>query len=282
MSIEKLGRHLGAVEDPRCSGKVGRRLVEALVAAACAVAACAVAACAGGWDGIALHGRGKLLWLRTFLEPANGIPWHDTFRRVFMLTGPGAFEAGFAKRVGSLVAGFKREVAATDGKAVRRLFDHGRERSALHVAGALVGFAGVPARDRFAKAGEQGLAPGRRCVDGPSNSPKPLGLRLRSRPSPSCWTRLRRTLRVSTGSPRRCWRAGGCLLALQGAPPGARGCGGALRPALLPPRRIPPGRLRRVRWRARPPGPAPGVRQRRCGEPRRPERLAGPARRARG
>jgi len=40
-------------------------------------------------DDIALHGRGKLAWLRTFLGLPNGIPSHDTFRWVFMLIGPG-------------------------------------------------------------------------------------------------------------------------------------------------------------------------------------------------
>jgi hypothetical protein len=45
-----------------------------------------------------------------FLELPNGIPSHDTFRRVFMLIDPDAFEAGFTAWVGSLVAGFEREV----------------------------------------------------------------------------------------------------------------------------------------------------------------------------
>jgi len=150
MSIEKLGRYFVAVEDPRCSGKVEHRLVEVLV-----VAVCAVIACAESWDDIALYGRSKLAWLRTFLELANGIPSHDTFRRVFMLIDPDAFEAGFAAWVGSLADRFEREVAAIDGKTVRRSFDHGREQSPLHVVSAW--------------ASEQGLVLGQRCVDGKSN-----------------------------------------------------------------------------------------------------------------
>ena len=63
MSIEKLGLYFVAVEDPRCSGKVEHRLVEVLV-----IAVCAVIACADSWDDIALYGRSKLVWLRTFLE----------------------------------------------------------------------------------------------------------------------------------------------------------------------------------------------------------------------
>jgi len=150
MSIEKLGQYLVAVEDPRCSGKVEHRLVEVLV-----IAVCAVIACTESWDDIALYGRSKLAWLRTFLDLPNGIPSHDTFRRVFMLIDPDAFEAGFTAWVGSLADRFEREVVAIDGKTVRRSFDHGREQSALHVVSAW--------------ASEQGLVLGQRCVDGKSN-----------------------------------------------------------------------------------------------------------------
>ena len=78
------------------------------------IAVCAVIACAESWDDIALYGRSKLDWLRTFLElpNGNGIPSHDTFRRVFMLIDPEAFEAGFTAWTGSLMAGFEREVNA--------------------------------------------------------------------------------------------------------------------------------------------------------------------------
>jgi hypothetical protein len=84
-----------------------------------------------------------------------GIPSHDTFRRVFMLIDPDAFETGFATWVGALTAGFEREVVAIDGKTIRRSFDHGREQSPLHVVSAW--------------ASEQGLVLGQRCVDGKSN-----------------------------------------------------------------------------------------------------------------
>ena len=145
-----MGQFFNAIEDPRCSGKIEHRLVEVLV-----IAVCAVIACAESWNDIALYGRSKLAWLRTFLELANGIPSHDTFRRVFMLIDPDAFEAGFAAWVGSLTASFEREVVAIDGKTIRRSFDHGREQSALHVVSAW--------------ASEQGLVLGQRCVDGKSN-----------------------------------------------------------------------------------------------------------------
>jgi predicted transposase YbfD/YdcC len=150
MSIEKLGQYFGAIEDPRCGGKIEHRLVDILV-----IAVGAVTACVESWDDIALYGRSKLAWLSTFLDLPNGIPSHDTFRRVFMLIDPDAFEAGFVAWVGALAAGFQREVVAIDGKTIRRSFDHGREQSALHVVSAW--------------ASEQGLVLGQRCVEDKSN-----------------------------------------------------------------------------------------------------------------
>src|SRR3954454_19760998 len=126
MPVENLVQHFGAVADPRCGGKIEHRLTDILV-----IAVCAVIACAESWDDIALYGRSKLDWLRTFLELPNGIPLHDTFRRVFMLIDPEAFEAGFTAWTGSLMAGFEREGVAIDGKTIRRSFDRGREQSPL-------------------------------------------------------------------------------------------------------------------------------------------------------
>ena len=150
MSIETLEQYFVAVQNPRSSGKVEHRLVEVLV-----IAVRAVIAYAKTWDDITLYSRSKLAWLRTFLELANGISSYDTFRRVFMLIDLDAFEAGFTKWIGSLTAGFEREVVAIDGKTVRRSLDRGREQSPLHMVSAWPS--------------EQGLVMGQQCVDGKSN-----------------------------------------------------------------------------------------------------------------
>lgn len=80
MSIETLIEHFSGIGDPRCAGKIEHHLIDILI-----IAVCAVIACAESWDEIALYGRNKLAWLKTFLTLPNGIPSHDTFRRVFML-----------------------------------------------------------------------------------------------------------------------------------------------------------------------------------------------------
>ena len=69
MSVEKLVEYFSALEDPRCSGKVDHRLIDILV-----IAVCAVIACAESWDDIALYGRNKLGWLRSFLSLARACP----------------------------------------------------------------------------------------------------------------------------------------------------------------------------------------------------------------
>ena len=85
---------------------------------------------------IALYGRNKLGWLRSFLTLANGIPSHDTFRRVFMLIDPDAFEACFSTWAQSFAEAFDREVVAIDGKTLRRSFDRGRAQGPLHLVSA--------------------------------------------------------------------------------------------------------------------------------------------------
>jgi predicted transposase YbfD/YdcC len=150
MSVEKLVEHFSALEDPRCAGKVDHRLIDILV-----IAVCAVIACTESWDDIALYGRNKVGWLRSFLTLANGIPSHDTFRRVFMLIDPDAFEACFAAWAQSFAEVIDREVVAIDGKSVRRSFDRGRTQGPLHLVSAW--------------ASEQGLVLGQREVDGKSN-----------------------------------------------------------------------------------------------------------------
>ena len=148
--IDKLIEHFSELEDPRCPGKVEHRLIDILV-----IAVCAVIACAESWEDMALYGRSKLAWLRQFLALPNGIPSHDTFRRVFRLIDPDAFEACFTAWVSAIATPGKQEVVAIDGKTLRRSFDRGRDLAALHVVSAW--------------ASDQRLVLGQRQVDGKSN-----------------------------------------------------------------------------------------------------------------
>jgi predicted transposase YbfD/YdcC len=148
--IEGLAACFAGLADPRETRRCDHQLIDIL-----AIAVCAVIACAESWEDIELYGRSKRAWLETFLELPNGIPSHDTFRRVFMLLDPDAFEACFAKWAQSLAVGVEREVIAVDGKTVRRSGSRRHEHGPLHLVSAW--------------ASGRGLALGQREVDGKSN-----------------------------------------------------------------------------------------------------------------
>lgn len=117
--------------DPRCAGRTRHRLRDVLV-----LAVCAVVAGAETWVDIAHYGQLKQAWLATFLDLPNGIPSHDTFRRVFSLLDPQLLEQCFRQWMATTAPPRPREVVAIDGKTVRRSFDRGRAQGPLHVVSA--------------------------------------------------------------------------------------------------------------------------------------------------
>lgn len=106
-------------------------LLDSVVSASCAVI------CGGaGWEDIAKYGRAKSDWLKTFLELPNGIAAHDTFRRVFCLLEPTAFQECFRRWIDALSDGLGLKRIAIDGKTVRRSFDRATGKAALHLVSA--------------------------------------------------------------------------------------------------------------------------------------------------
>src|SRR3954470_2936609 len=148
--MEGLAACFAGLADPRETRRCDHRLIDILV-----IAVCAVIACAESWEDIELYGRSKLAWLKTFLALPNGIPSHDTFRRVFMRLNADAFEACFARWAQSLMGEVEREVVAIDGKTVRRSGSRRHDHGPLHLVSAW--------------ASDQGLVLGQREVDGKSN-----------------------------------------------------------------------------------------------------------------
>jgi len=156
--LDALIKELAAIEDPRCEWKVEHRLLDILV-----IAVCAVLGEAESFEDIALYGRCKEAWLRGFLTLPNGIPSHDTFRRVLMLVDPDAFERSF---LGWVRAVFRPEEdgprqVAIDGKTVRRSFDRGKGRSPLHLVSAYATEGGIVLAQRATetKGGELAVLP---------------------------------------------------------------------------------------------------------------------------
>ena len=75
-------------------------------------------------------------------------PSYNTLQRVLTPIDPDAFAARLAAWAGALAASFEREVAATDGRTVRQLFDHDLGQSSLYVVSAWAELASVPVTQR--------------------------------------------------------------------------------------------------------------------------------------
>ena len=123
-----LAHHFADLTDPRIDRSRLHELLDII-----AIAICAVVAGADSWDDIEDFGNAKITWLGTFLELPNGIPSHDTFRRLFERLDPDEFRRGFLGWIEALHEATERQVIAIDGKCLRRSFDRAKGKSALHL-----------------------------------------------------------------------------------------------------------------------------------------------------
>lgn len=109
-----LFEHLSKIQDPRIE-RTKRHLLTDIPVIAVLATICA----AESYPDIEEFGIDKEEWLRTFLELPNGIPSHDTFRRVFILLRMSQFQEVFfswIKQIAELSAG---EIIAIDGKQLK-------------------------------------------------------------------------------------------------------------------------------------------------------------------
>src|SRR5947209_13794695 len=123
-----LAHHFTDLTDPRIDRSRLHELLDII-----AIAICAVVAGAESWDDIEDFGNAKIAWLKTFLGLPNGIPSHDTFRRLFERLDPDEFQKGFLRWIEALHEATEHQVIAIDGKTLRRSFDRAKGKSALHM-----------------------------------------------------------------------------------------------------------------------------------------------------
>ena len=76
-------------------------------------------------------GRAKEDWFKTFLALRNGIPFHDTFNRLFAALNPKAFLDCFQRWTQSLRKAIPQEFVALDGKTLRRALN--QDQSVPHI-----------------------------------------------------------------------------------------------------------------------------------------------------
>lgn len=107
---ETIEKYFGDIPEPRLVRTRLHGLMDILI-----IAICGVICEADSWEDIEGFGHAKEDWLRTILELSNGIPSHDTFRRVFGLIDAEAFQrsfVGWVKAVTQLIGGL---AIAVDG-----------------------------------------------------------------------------------------------------------------------------------------------------------------------
>jgi predicted transposase YbfD/YdcC len=131
-----LRHHFAGLIDPRGERSRRHELLDIV-----GIALCAVIAGAESWPAVAAYGRAKHDWLARHFRLPNGIPSHDTFRRVFCLLDPLAFQGSFADWIAALAecgVGSRRTIPI-DGKTVRRSGRRGLGLAPLHLVSAWAG-----------------------------------------------------------------------------------------------------------------------------------------------
>jgi predicted transposase YbfD/YdcC len=121
------------MDDPRVVGRCTYPLVEVVL-----IAICGVLCGAETWTEVEEFGESKRDWLATFLKLEQGIPSHDTFRRVFSILPAEDFERRFRAWVEQSFRVEQGQVIAIDGKTLR-----GAGLRALHLVSAWAHRSGI-------------------------------------------------------------------------------------------------------------------------------------------
>ena len=123
--------YFAEIEDPRHTKNRLHALIDVIV-----IGICASTADCQTWEEIEDYARYKEEWLTTFLDLPNGIPSHDTFRRVFIQLDPKALLKAFLDWIEDVREHLGGTVIAIDGKTVRRNHDGYRKKKPLHLVSA--------------------------------------------------------------------------------------------------------------------------------------------------
>ena len=123
---------LQIIEDPRRDLGKKHRLVDILIISLLSTI------CGGeDWTDMEDFGESQFEFLQSFLELPNGIPSHDTFRRVFSILKPKELEKCLTLLLDKLREGIGvGEVIAIDGKSLRGSLSKSKNVSCLHLVNA--------------------------------------------------------------------------------------------------------------------------------------------------
>jgi predicted transposase YbfD/YdcC len=107
--MKRFIRYLKPIEDRRIAGMIHYPLEEIIV-----IAFLAVLGGAENWEDMELFGRSYQKWLKKFLKLENGIPSHDTFRRVFGLIRPIQLEGATVAYMSDIIGRLKKVLKVND------------------------------------------------------------------------------------------------------------------------------------------------------------------------
>jgi predicted transposase YbfD/YdcC len=116
------------LKDPRVAKSCDHTLIDIL-----AITVLGVLCGADDFTDLRTFGTLRYDWLKTFLELPEGIPSHDTFRRVLGLLDPRQFSAGLFQWTQALHEATGGKLVAIDGKALRRSFAKKSGKRMLHL-----------------------------------------------------------------------------------------------------------------------------------------------------
>ena len=124
---------LQKIDDPRIARTRLHNLIDIL-----AISICSSMCGMTGWEEFEAFGKEKKKWFKTFLELPNGIPTHDTFRRVFQRLEPKQLQNALTEWSIQLHQSLEGKVVAIDGKTLRASFDNTKGLAPLHTISAFV------------------------------------------------------------------------------------------------------------------------------------------------
>ena len=131
MVTKSLIDHISIIRDPRQSWKIDHSLTDILL-----LVVCAVICGAEGWEDISDFGKDRLDWLKQYGDFENGIPSDDTIARVMGRLNPKQVQRFFALWMASCHEKTDGQVIAIDGKTLRKSYDKGKRKGAIHMVSA--------------------------------------------------------------------------------------------------------------------------------------------------
>lgn len=138
LQAKTLFEQVGEIKDPRIERKKLHSLKDILI-----IAVCATICGADNWEDIAEFGESKREWFAVFLGLENGIPSHDTFRRVFILLDNVELKTLFVEWLSSAVSLRKGSLVSLDGKDLCGSKEGLKGKKALNIGSAWASEASV-------------------------------------------------------------------------------------------------------------------------------------------